>query len=222
MARSHGKILVDVWLGDFTCLNVREQWTYFMLLSQPKLTLVGSLDYRPNHWSQHANDIDTGDVDDSVRLLEATGYVVVDRTTEELLIRSMTKHDGLRTGNPKLLQGLWTAWKGIASRSLREVAVVNMPASLFGHECTPEAAEEIRRSAQTDRAIGWSIGSPSDRPIVPPSYNRLPTSTAGQCDSESSLPVDFGHRPVPKLPPEKVDENVANVRALKRKEINHG
>lgn len=175
-------MLATTWVDpEFTALAPMEQWTYFMLLSQPRLTLVGSLDYRPHHWAEHAAGLTRAAVEASVGLLEDALYVVVDRCTEELLIRSMTRHDGLRTGNPKLMAGLWNAWAGVASRRLREVAVVNMPPDLFGQPSTPEAAEKIRRSARTDCTIGWPI----DRSNGPPSNNRRPTSDVPQSARES-------------------------------------
>lgn len=187
MARSHGKILVDVWLDpDFIAMDVAAQWAYFMLLSQPKLTLVGSIDYRPNHWAEFSPALTTAAVDDAVTALEAHRFVCVDRGTEELLVRSMTRHDGLRAGNSKLLKGLWSAWKGIASVGLRKVAVDNMPDSLFGTPETPKAAEEMRRSERMD----WAIEQAMDRPIAPPSTIHHPPSAVGRSDRQSSGPVD--------------------------------
>lgn len=149
MARSHGKILVGVWIDpDFVDLTPMEQWAYFMLLSQPKLNLVGC----------------------------------IDRETGELLVRSMTKHDGLRTNNPKLMKGLWGAWTGIASPMLRAIAVDNMPDALFEADGVPEAAKRLRRSRRMDCAIpnaidGQPIGQSNGQSFrPPPSTIHHPTS----------------------------------------------
>lgn len=194
MARSHGKILVDVWLDpDWVELDPQEHWTYFMLLSQAKLTLVGSIDYRPHHWSEYSRKLTPDRVHYSCGLLEDAGYVCIDIVTEELLVRSMTRHDGLRTGNPKLLKGLWTAWKGVASRGLRKVAVDNMPDPLFDPDITPPHAWEMRRSPRMD----WSIERPTERSIEPPSTIHRPITASAQSVSESLTSVDNpapGHR----------------------------
>src|SRR5690606_3897879 len=91
-----------------------------------------------------------------------------------------------RAGNSKLLKGLWSAWKGVASVGLRKVAVDNMPDSLFGTPETPKAAEEMRRSQRMD----WSIERAIDRPIGPPSTIHHPPSAVGRSDRQSSQPVD--------------------------------
>lgn len=189
MARSHGKIVVGVWIDpDFIDLRPLEQWAFFMLLSQPKLNLVGCIDYQPARWAQLAEGLSTEDVEKALGGLEVAGFVCIDRDTQELLIRSMTKHDGLRTQNPKLMKGLWGQWGGIASRVLRGIAVDNMPDALFDTDAVPEAAERMRRSDRMD----WSFTNPNDCAIAeateranePPSAFLHPTST-------------IRHRPIP-------------------------
>lgn len=188
MARSHGKILVDIWIDpDFIRLGQMEQWCYFMLLSQPKLNLVGCIDYEPHRWATKAHGITEADVKEAVVGLECAGFVCVDLDTAELLIRTMTRHDGLRTNNPKLLKGLWGQWKGIASPMLRKVAVDNMPERLFETEDCPSSALQTRRSAPTDWAIEYTLDGQSDarsfRP--PPSTTHRPTSAPDQSATRS-------------------------------------
>lgn len=160
MARSHGKILVDIWLDpDFIRLQPLEQWAYFMLLSQPKMNLVGCIDYEPHRWAQHAGGLTEEAVAEAMIGLECAGFVCIDLTTRELLVRSMTRHDGLRTNNPKILKGLWGQWKGIASRMLRKIALDNMPDALFETDDCPAVAQKERRSPRTD----WAIDQPIER-----------------------------------------------------------
>lgn len=186
MARSHGKILVDIWIDpDFIRLEALEQWAYFMLLSQPKLNLVGCIDYEPHRWATKAKGLTQEAVTEALVGLECAGFVCVDLDTREVLIRSMTRHDGLRTNNPKLLKGLWGHWKSIASPMLRKVAVDNMPERLLDSEECPPAAREIRRSARTDWAIGPTIERPTDDQsdarsfrLPPSAYHRPPSADA--------------------------------------------
>lgn len=192
MARSHGKILVGVWIDpDFTDLTPLEQWAYFMLLSQPKLNLVGCIDYQPARWAHHAANTSAEDIEAVLGGLEVAGFVCIDRDTEELLVRSMTKHDGLRTNNPKLMKGLWGAWTGIASPMLRAIAVDNMPDALFDFTGVPEAAVRLRRSARMDCAIPKAIGTESNGQSdaqsfrLPPSTTRHPTPANAQSDRQS-------------------------------------
>ena len=184
MARSHGKILVEIWHDpDWRALNRCDQWTYFMLLSQPKLNLVGCIDYRPARWATLSDDATAADLAASLDRLEQAGYVCIDHETEELLVRSLTRHDGLRTQNPKLMKGLWGQWLGIASANLRKIAVDNMPDALF-EGSVPVEAERFRRSARMD----WPIDAQSDARsnLLPPSTILLPPTT----DAQSDRPVD--------------------------------
>lgn len=193
MARSHGKILVDIWIDpDFLALDPMAQWSYMMLLSQPKLSLVGSIDYEPHRWSQLANGLTQRRLEGALSRLEYAGFVCIDHTTREVLVRSMTRHDGLRTNNPKLLKGLWGQWKGIASAGLRKVAVDNMPDALFDTDDTPPAAEHLRRSERIDWAIATAPNAQSAHQSFrpPPSAVRRPPSADAQSLRQSASPVD--------------------------------
>lgn len=205
MARSHGKILVDIWLDpDFLALTADAQWAYFMLLSQPGLNLVGAIDYRPNRW-RFGNGMTTSDVEARIKALEAAQFVLVDHDTEELLVRSMTRHDGLRTNNSKLMKGLWTAWKSVASMRLRQVAIDNMPPHLFEAVDTPKAALDMRMSGRMNRPNDWAI----DCQNGPPSAFRRPPSAVPQSAGQSSSAVESP------LPPEQVDTNLVHIAAIK-------
>lgn len=197
MARSHGKILVDIWIDPaFIELRQIEQWAYFMLLSQPKMNLVGCIDYEPARWAQHATDLTPEAVADALVGLECAGFVCIDLDTRELLVRSMTRHDGLRTNNPKILKGLWGQWKGIASRMLRKIAVDNMPAALFETEDCPPAALQERRSARTDWAIGRAMDQQSaDQSFRPPpsTIHRPPSADAQSTGETSTQTPPFQH-----------------------------
>lgn len=189
MARTYGKLLAAAWIDeDWTKLRAREQWLYMLLLSQPKLTLVGCIDYRPGHWANLASDVTHGTLTAAVDGLEAADYIAVDRDTDELLIRSFTKHDGIATANYKLRKGLWGAWTAIMSADLRAVAVHNMPAELFDDD-TPDAAWRIRRSTATDRAMHCptdrAIGSSNDRGTDSPEAFSLHPEAIAESDARS-------------------------------------
>lgn len=200
MARSHGKVLVDIWIDeDWLDRTPLEQWLYLLLLSQPKMNLVGCIDYEPHRWAKLAAHTTTEDVETAVDGLEGAGFVCIDRDTRELLVRSMTRHDGLRTNNPKILKGLWGQWRQIASRMLRKMAVDNMPDALFeDEEQVPPAALEMRRSERMDwRSNTQPIAQSADRSFrLPPSTTRHPTSadaqSDGQWDALNRLPAPAG------------------------------
>lgn len=184
MARSYGKILASLVTDDeFNDLSGDEQALYFRLLGHPALSLVGKLDYRPNHWCRYGRNWTRDTVEALVFELTGRHYLALDLETEEVLIRSLTRHDGIPIGNPKLRKGLWGAWGAVASTELRRIAVANMPNELFNQDDVPANALRIRRSIGEEHRIeplpdylipqgtGWC-------PDSPPSIHHPPVTTA--------------------------------------------
>lgn len=200
MARTYGKLLAAVWIDPDWCRLLRdEQWLFALLLSQPKLSLVGALDYRPARWAALSGDATLSAVEEALDGLEEARFVAVDRDTEEILIRSFTRHDGIPTGNPKLVKGLWGAWTEVASERLRKVAVDNMPEALFtdaAAQTAPALADRMRRSGRTDwvidrgnrRAIQRAIDSPATETGA---GNRLPDPLPNPQPVDTRLPDEL-------------------------------
>lgn len=182
MARSHAKVLSRVWRDEeWRNLTMAGQWLYVVLLSQPKLTLVGSLEVTPNRWVGFCCDADQEQITDALFELRSSTLVHVDDDTEELLIRSFTKNDlDPRRLNVNLAKGLWGQWGAIESHRIRIAAVDGMPEEVWVKLAlhAPEDALDIRRSRQLEPDVPTGR---SDRTIEPPPSSHHP-------------PVDF-HRP---------------------------
>lgn len=152
MARSHAKILAAIWDDDdFVALSSGAQRLYMLLLSQKKLTLVGLLTYTPSRWARLAPDTTLASVEGHLDELEASRFVLVDRDTDELLIRTLVKHDKDNTrmlGNVNLLRGLWNAWETIESRQLQHEAVHNIPASVWDSPKATPPTQALNLRAQ--------------------------------------------------------------------------
>jgi len=96
MARDHARIHVSIWDdADFKNLPATAQSMYFTLCSQPRLSYAGVLDYIPSRLTPLAADQTDAKVRAAVRVLEKARFVIVDRTTHELLIRTYIRHDGV-------------------------------------------------------------------------------------------------------------------------------
>lgn len=152
MARSHGKILSSVWRDDdWLKLSANAQRTYVLLLSQPKMSLCGTLDLAERRWGRMARDTSESDINAGLLELQNDGFIVADGITEELAVRSFVRHD-LNTGrmNGNLAKGFWRAWLGLESDVLREVIVAEVPDDLWAkleEHAPPEALdlwEELR------------------------------------------------------------------------------
>lgn len=221
MARSFGKLLASTWTDeDFNSLKRTEQWLYMRLLGNPKLSLVGVIDYRPGHWVRLADGVDRATVEAAVEGLEARRYVIVDRDTEELLIRTLTRHDGISTANYKLRKGLWASWAVIASPSLRRAAVENMPAELFD-EYAPDAAVRLRWSEAQEP----SMHPPSEPSIEPAMRPSMDSGTEPSLPPSSFPPPSVAGSDEPsdwRMPPEEIEKGLAAVAAVRAARMNGG
>lgn len=119
MARDHARIQCAIWADpDFVALPATAQRTYFVALSQPGLTYAGVVPYTPGRWSMLADGVTPAAVRRDVRTLVDRGFVVVDERSEEMLIRSFVKHDGIMR-MPNVAKAMATAAGQIISPTIR-------------------------------------------------------------------------------------------------------
>lgn len=144
MARTHARIFSSLDEDrDWLALSFGAQWLYKTVLRQKKMTLAGQLDYRPARWAQLAQGLTPADVDRFARELEAGGFIVIDRETNELLVRTFVRHDSGFGRNSNLLKGVWNAWLTIESPRLKRVVVDNAPDEVWDEPKAPPPAEAV-------------------------------------------------------------------------------
>jgi len=95
MARDHARIKIDIWDGDFTELRAAEQHVYLLLASNRGLSRCGVLDYIPARFLGLAADLSAPRFRSAIGGLRAKRFVVIDDDTQELLVRSYVRHDGV-------------------------------------------------------------------------------------------------------------------------------
>lgn len=102
MARDHARIKVAIWADpEFRALGWQQQYAFFMLLSQPRVSYCGVLEYLPRRYASMAADLTVDEVEKSIGGLQEKRFVLLDEDTEELLIRSYVRHDELlKMANP--------------------------------------------------------------------------------------------------------------------------
>lgn len=128
MARTYGRILVAIWGDDdWRSLSVDAQWLYELLLSQPSASYAGVLGLQIRRWSQLANGMTDRRVRTALGELRKHRYVVVDETTEELLIRTFVRHDGV-LDQPNVVKSMVKAYPGILSPEIRATFLDEMHA----------------------------------------------------------------------------------------------
>jgi len=123
MARQFARVKVSIWSDDgWRTLSPAAQHLYFMLLTSPSLSHCGVADWRPVRIAALAGGWSVDEVEDAAAELRERLFLVVDEDTEEVLIRSFLRHDGLMD-QPKMAVAMAKAHAGIASKTLRGVVV---------------------------------------------------------------------------------------------------
>lgn len=123
MARDHARVRLDIWTDDdWRDLTPGAQWLYVHLLTSPTLTFAGVADWRPARITGHAAGLTPDVVFGWAVELQAGEFVLIDENTEEALIRSFVKHDGLMR-SPNMAKALARDHGTISSPVLRAVLV---------------------------------------------------------------------------------------------------
>lgn len=119
MARTHGRIMAAIWSDpDFIAMRATAQRMFMFLLSQPDLSHAGLLPMRVNRWAKKAEDLSSRSVRAELDYLAERDYVVVDEDTEEVLIRTMVRNDGVYK-QPKVMIRMREDARQIESPMLR-------------------------------------------------------------------------------------------------------
>ena len=123
MARNYAQIQTSIWTNDdILDLDMTEQWLYLHLVTHGKLSYCGTMDWRPKRIPPMAHGLTLGEVTDAAEVLQAKRYIIVDEDTEEVLVRSFIRNDGLL--KQKNMGGaVANAYKDVGSRQLRGVIV---------------------------------------------------------------------------------------------------
>lgn len=126
MARGHGRILTSIWEdNDFLALDREQQGMYLFLISQPNLNHAGLLPLTLKRWSRKARGLSTSQLEKALTELDAARFIVVDDDTEELLIRSFIRNDGVWK-QPKVMGAAVAGALEISSRRLRRALLDEM------------------------------------------------------------------------------------------------
>lgn len=119
MARGHGRILTRIWDDpDFIVLAPELQRLYLFLISQPNLNHAGLLPLTLKRWSLKAHGLTPDLLLSQLTVLGFAGFVVVDETTEELLVRSFVRNDGVWK-QPQVMGAMVSGALEISSHQLR-------------------------------------------------------------------------------------------------------
>lgn len=186
MPRDHTRIHTDIWGDDeWLDLSPEAQHLYFVLYTWPP-SLCGGGDWQPRKIAARARGWSVPAVLDAAEELVAGEFLLIDIDTEEYLLRSWVKHDGLyRVQN--MAVSVSNARANLASRLLKGV-VVHEVSKLRKSEPDLESwKKDAVRNMLDQRAVDpddieWSS------PWASPSVSHWASSKASPGDSPSGTP----------------------------------
>lgn len=164
MARTSAYVKTSIWSDEFRALPRDAQHLYIAIWTSAGLSYAGVADWRPARIAKVAADLTPDKVIEAGLILHRELYIVVDEETEEVLVRSFIRNDGLME-QPNVAAAMVTDYDRIASPAIRGVIVYELQ-RLF------EEAPELKgwRDPKTDKERASALlGNPSVDPCLNPS-----------------------------------------------------
>ena len=120
MARDHARVKTSIWDDpDFLALRIVEQHAYLMLMSNKGLSRCGVITYIPSRFEDLAADLTPAKFKAATNGLVAARFLVLDKRTQELLLRSYVRHDGV-FDRENMGKAVGTAFEATVSRKIRD------------------------------------------------------------------------------------------------------
>lgn len=161
MARDHARIYLSIWdQDDFVDLTVAQQHAYLLLTTSRGLSRCGVLDFIPSRFEHLAADLTQARLRSAVKTLQSTRFVVVDGRTQELLVRTYVRHDGV-LDRVNMGKATGTAFEAIVSRDLR-AALGEELARLMKERPDLPGWEGLAATSPTAHAMACGIACPME------------------------------------------------------------
>ncbi|MEV8610212.1 hypothetical protein AB0383_20185 [Amycolatopsis sp. NPDC051373] len=185
MAREHARIMLAIWSDEHFCERSKgAQWMYFVLLSQRGLNHAGVLPMTLSRWSRCARNTTVDDVKAYLRELSDNDYLVIDAETEEVLIRSFIRNDGV-SKQPNVLKAAFRHAGEVQSRKIREVLADEL--RKVGLDVANRVADELSPMASGSPSEPLAEGLPE--PFATPSLETRGIGVGGDFAGKSLFVV---------------------------------
>jgi hypothetical protein len=186
MARSHARLELAMFSvdrdADLAALSTSAKLLYVVLLTDPAINFAGVVLLRTGVWAEDAS-LDDQACDVALKELERDRFVVVDRRTCELLVRSFIRNDGV-AAQPNVLKSALAHALQVKSRAIRSALASELwrlpprQPDRIGKNGRPVVYPDPHACAATlDPDSGPDI--PSSNPSLNPSGNPSPNPSAG-------------------------------------------
>ncbi|WP_314324196.1 hypothetical protein [Paenarthrobacter ilicis] len=202
MARDRANIRVDLWAdGDWRCLSLGAQHLYQQILTHPTLNYAGVADWRPGRLAALTKDRTAADVQRDAGELAEAHFIHADPTTEEVLVRSFARHDGV-IRHPRLHVTMANDFAGIASTDIKEFFAFEIQKiyqeqpklALWNH---PKVQTILKAKARDMKGLSQGVrqedamafGSSMAKPLAKDSNSvSMRTATATATSSKEDIP----------------------------------
>lgn len=170
MARKHARLLLSIWDdADFTALAPTEQSVYFGIISSRDLSWCGVAPLLPQRMVRNATGLTERKVASALDRLSKDRFVVIDRDTAELAVRTFVRHDEIMR-QPNVVKAMATALDRVHSDRLRDVILDEVARDLIENpdyagwktlaNCFPKVMAEVQEKSSGNpftnpSAKGW-------------------------------------------------------------------
>ena len=121
MPRDRANIRTDIWGdSDWRRLTFGAQWLYQHVLTHATLNTVGVADWRPTRTLRVTQGLTMPALREFTRELTESFFLVIDEESEEALLRSYLRHDGVLL-NPNMMKTIKRDYAAVTSDLLRGV-----------------------------------------------------------------------------------------------------
>lgn len=152
MTRKFAHVNVGIWDDpDFRALPPLAQHLYMVLWTSAGLSYCGSHDWRPGRLAKRAGGWSRADVEAAAACLQARHFLVIDDDSEEVLVRSWVRWDGLLK-EPRMAISCVNSYSEVASETLRGVVV---------HELAKIREQQPDLACWRDRRVLEVLGHPA-------------------------------------------------------------
>ncbi len=177
MARAHGRILARIWEdADFLQLDPLPQRLFLFLLSQANLSHAGLLPLTLKRWASKAAGLAVADLEQQLDVLEAARFIVQDAESEELLIRTLIKNDGIYR-QPNIMAAAVSAAQELSSVKLRRALLTEadrLPLDELSDEPSGKGGPSVRAQIRSHVEQLRTLLRVPEEPDALPETHRAP------------------------------------------------
>ncbi|MCS7484680.1 hypothetical protein ACFFQW_49185 [Umezawaea endophytica] len=189
MARDHARLIITIWNDpDWRALSGDAQRLYMLLLSQEDLSYCGLVPMRLRRWASMCSTTSVDTITTALAELHDSRFALADHDTEEVLVRSLVRNDGIWK-QPNTLAAAIRESFAISSPILRAAVA----AELHRLPARCGAAPGLAAAALVD-----GVGTmPSEVKAACAPSRRRDTGTASTASVEPDSAPDTQSRPTP-------------------------